>query len=50
MSKVGQRSQAMTKEMMKEMAEVAPASKPAAAKPAAAKPVAKTRTTKPAGK
>ena len=31
MGKVGQRSQAMTKEMMKEMAEVVPASKPAAA-------------------
>jgi uncharacterized protein len=33
MGKVAQRSQAMTKEMMKEMAEVTPASKPAAAKP-----------------
>jgi len=35
MTKVGQRSQAMTKEMMKEMAEVAPASKAAQPKPAA---------------
>jgi uncharacterized protein len=33
MGKVAQRSQAMTKEMMKEMAEVTPASKPAATKP-----------------
>lgn len=42
MTKVGQRSQAMTKEMMKEMAEIAPASKGAQEKPAA-----KTGTTKP---
>jgi len=49
MGKVGQRSQAMTKEMMKEIADVAPASKPAQAKPAAkptAKPAAKTGTAK----
>jgi uncharacterized protein len=45
MGKVGQRSQAMTKEMMKEMAEVVPASKPAQSKPAA-KPAAKTGTAK----
>lgn len=42
MTKVGQRSQAMTKEMMKEMADIAPVSKPAQAKAAA-----KTGTTKP---
>lgn len=36
MTKVGQRSQAMTKEMMKEMAEVAPQAKPAAKAPAKA--------------
>lgn len=42
MTKVGQRSQAMTKEMMKEMADVAPPSKAAQAKPAA-----KAGTTKP---
>jgi hypothetical protein len=35
MGKVGQRSQAMTREMMKEMAEVVPARKPVQAKPAA---------------
>jgi hypothetical protein len=46
MGKVGQRSQAMTKEMMKEMAEVLPANKPAQSKPAA-KPAAKTGTAKP---
>lgn len=43
MGKVGQRSQAMTREMVKEMAGVAPASKPAQARPAtkpASKPVA----------
>jgi uncharacterized protein len=45
MGKVAQRSQAMTKEMMKEMADVAPTSKPAATKPAA-KPTPKTGTTK----
>ena len=45
MGKVGQRSQTMTKEMMKEMAEVVPANKPAQAKPAA-----KTGTAKPAAK
>jgi len=50
MGKVGQRSQAMTKEMMKEMADVAPAGKPAAAKPAATKPGAKAGTAKPAAK
>ena len=44
MGKVGQRSQAMTKEMMKEIAEVVPAKRPASA-PAAAKP-----GTKPAAK
>jgi uncharacterized protein len=49
MGKVGQRSQAMTKEMMREMAEVAPASKPAQPKPAA-KPAAKTGTAKTASK
>jgi hypothetical protein len=42
MGKVAQRSQAMTKEMMKEMAEVVPASKPATAKPGSAKPAPKT--------
>ena len=49
MTKVGQRSQTMMKEMMKEIAEVAPANKPAQQKPAAkpgmgsgvAKPVTK---------
>ena len=50
MGKVGQRSQAMTKEMMKEMADVVPAGKPAAAKPAATKPGAKAGTAKPAAK
>lgn len=45
MTKVGQRSQAMTKEMMKEMAEIAPQSKPAQARPAA-KTGAKTGTAK----
>ncbi|MBS1802454.1 MAG: DUF2059 domain-containing protein [Acidobacteria bacterium] len=43
MGKVGQRSQAMTREMVKEMAGVAPASKPAQARPAtkpASRPVA----------
>jgi hypothetical protein len=49
MGKVGQRSQAMTKEMMKELAEVVPASKPAQPKPAA-KPAAKTGTAKTAPK
>jgi len=49
MGKVGQRSQAMTKEMMKEMADVVPASKPAQSKPAA-KPAAKTGTAKPTAK
>ena len=49
MGKVGQRSQAMTKEMMKEMADAIPASKPAQTKPAA-KPVPKTATAKPATK
>jgi hypothetical protein len=49
MGKVGQRSQAMTKEMMKEMAEAIPASKPAQTKPAA-KPVPKTATAKPGTK
>jgi len=49
MGKVGQRSQTMTKEMMKELAEVVPASKPAQAKPAA-KPAAKTGTAKTAPK
>ena len=49
MGKVGQRSQAMTKEMMKELAEVMPASKPAQPKPAA-KPAAKTGTAKTAPK
>lgn len=42
MGKVTERSQAMTKEMMKEMAEIVPSTKPAAAKPAA-----KAGTTKP---
>jgi len=42
MAKVTQRSQAMTREMMKEMAEIAPATKPSAEKPAG-----KTETTKP---
>ena len=45
MGKVGQRSQAMTKEMMKEMAEVAPKSKPAESKPAA-KPAVKAGAAK----
>jgi hypothetical protein len=35
MGKVTERSQAMTKEMMKEMADIVPAAKPASAKPAA---------------
>ena len=35
MGKVAERSQAMTKEMMKEMAEIVPAAKPVTAKPAA---------------
>jgi hypothetical protein len=47
MGKVAQRSQAMTKEMMKEMADVVPANKPATAKPTTAKPAAKAGTTKP---
>jgi uncharacterized protein len=48
MGKVAQRSQAMTKEMMAEMAEIVPEMKPSGAKPAAAgKPAAKTGTTKP---
>jgi uncharacterized protein len=47
MGKVAQRSQAMTKEMMKEMAEMAPASKPAAAKPVTTRSAAKAGTTKP---
>jgi len=42
MGKVQERSVAMTKEMMKEMAEIAPAAKPAPTKPAA-----KAGTTKP---
>ena len=46
MGKVAQRSQAMTKEMMREMAEVVPSSKPATAKPATTKPAAKAGTTK----
>jgi uncharacterized protein len=41
-SKVTQRSQSMTKEMMKEMAEIAPTTKPSSTKPAAS-----TGTTKP---
>jgi hypothetical protein len=45
MGKVSQRSQAMTKEMMKEMAEIAPAAKPSTEKPAA-----KTGTAKPPAK
>ena len=49
MSKVGQRSQVMTKEMMKEMAEVAPASKPAEPK-TAARPGAKAAPAKPPAK
>jgi len=49
MGKVGQRSQAMTKEMMKEMAEIVPAKKPAQSKPAA-QPAAKTSTGKPTTK
>ncbi len=40
MSKVTERSQAMTKEMMKEMAEIVPAAKPRSARPAA-KPTTK---------
>ncbi len=43
MGKVSERSQAMTKEMMKEMAEIVPPT----AKPAEAKPAAKAGTTKP---
>ncbi len=49
MGKVAQRSQDLTKQMMKEMADVVPASKPAQTKPAAkpgTKPAAKT-TAKP---
>jgi hypothetical protein len=46
MGKVSERSQAMTKEMMKEMAEYVPTAKPAAAKPAPQK----TGTTKPPAK
>jgi hypothetical protein len=42
MGKVSERSQAMTKDMMKEMAEIVPTTKPVAAKPAA-----KAGTTKP---
>jgi len=49
MGKVGQRSQAMTKDMMKEIADLLPASKPAQSKPAA-KPAAKTGTAKPTSK
>jgi hypothetical protein len=49
MGKVGQRSQAMTREMMKEMADAVPASKPAQTKPAA-KSAAKTSTAKTAPK
>jgi len=45
MGKVTERSEAMTKEMMKEMAQFVPATKPAAAKPAA-----KAGTTKPPAK
>jgi len=41
MGKVGQRSQAMTREMMKEMAEIAPANKPVSAKPGSEKPTPK---------
>ena len=50
MGKVAQRSQAMTKEMMKEMAEVVPSSKPATTKPATTKPAAKAGTTKASAK
>jgi hypothetical protein len=46
MGKVGQRSQEMTREMMKEMAEVVPANKPAAAKPGSEKPTPKAAASK----
>ena len=49
MGKVGQRSQAMTREMMKEMADAVPANKPAQTKPTA-KAVPKTATAKSAAK
>jgi len=49
MGKVTQRSQVMMKEMMKEMADVVPASKPADSKPAAKAP-AKPAAAKPATK
>ena len=45
MGKVGQRSQAMTREMMKEMADIVPASKPAQSKPVA-KPAPKAGAAK----
>ena len=45
MGKVGQRSQAMTREMVKEMAGIAPPSKPAQAKPAM-KPASKSGAAK----
>ena len=48
MGKVAQRSQAMTKEMMKEMAEVAPTSKSESGKPATAKPAPKASSKPPA--
>jgi uncharacterized protein len=50
MGKVAQRSQTMTKEMVKEMADVVPVSKPTTAKPVATKPAAKAGTTKPPAK
>lgn len=49
MGKVSERSQSMTKDMVKEMAEIVPTTKPAA-KPGATKPVPKGGTAKPPAK
>lgn len=48
MGKVAQRSQAMTKEMMKEMADVVPANKPPTTSPRVAKPAPKAGSKPPA--
>lgn len=49
MGKVAQRSQTMTKEMMKEISEIVPAGKPAQSRPSG-KPAPKTGTAKPPAK